>query len=302
MGAGGLEGELGELGEVERGEGVGDAVGVGNSVLDGEAHVAMAELGEDAAVLKLDHAMDDALGVDDDVDFCHGDIEQPFGFDHFEAFVKEGGGVDGDFAAHVPGGVFEGLGEGDVGELVSGEGAEGAAAGGEEEAADGIAVLAFEALEDGVVLAIDGEKADAFGGGGGGDGLAGHDEDFFASDGEIHAAVDGGEGGGEARGADDGDEDEIGLDGMNEVDEALGTRIDVDGGGQGGAGFGGCGGIEQGEVLDAGLLDLGEDSVHAGVGGKADDFHAVRQGLGDLEGASADGAGGTEQEDTFFGG
>jgi hypothetical protein len=197
--------------------------------------------------------------------------------------------------------VLEGLGEGDVGELIGREGAEGTAAGGEEEAADGVAVLAFEALENGVVLAIDGEEADAFGGGGGGDGFAGHDEDFFAGDGEIHAAVDGGERGGETGSADDGDEDEVSLDGVDEVDEALGTGINMDAGWQGGAGFGGSVCIEEREVLDAGFFDLIEHGIHAGVGGEADDLHAIWDGLSDFEGAGADGAGGAEQEDTFFG-
>lgn len=41
-------------------------------------------------------------------------------FDHFEAFVHEGSGVHGDFAAHVPGGVSEDLVFGDLGELVAG--------------------------------------------------------------------------------------------------------------------------------------------------------------------------------------
>lgn len=270
--------------------------------MDGKAHVAVAELGEDAVVFELYHRVDDALGVDDDFDFRHGDIEEPFGFDHFEAFVEEGGGVDGDFSAHVPGGMFEGLGDGDVGELIGREGAEGAAAGGEEEAADGVAMVAFEALEDGVVLAVDGEDADAFGFGGSGDGFAGHDEDFFAGDGEVHAAFDGGEGGGEAGGADDGDEDEVGIDGVDEIDEALGAGVDFDGGGESGAGLGGGVVVEEREVFDAGFSDLGECGIDRGVGGEADDFHAVGQGAGYLEGGGADGAGGAEEEDAFFGG
>ena len=154
-----------------------------------------------------------------------------------------------------------GLGDGDVGKLIGRERPEGAAAGGEEEAANGIAVVAFEALEDGVVLAIDGEDADAFGFGGGGDGFAGHDEDFFAGDGEIHASVDGGEGGGESGGADDGNEDEVGIDGVDEIDEALGAGVNFDRGRESGAGLGGGLVVEESEVFDAGFSDLGECGI-----------------------------------------
>ena len=228
LGAWGFEGQAGELGEVERGEVVRDAVRVGDSVLNGEAHVAVAELGEDTAVFKLDHAMYDALGVDDDFDLGHGDVEQPFGLDHFQAFVEESGGVDGDLATHFPRGVFECLSKGDEWELFCRQSAEGAAAGGEQETAEGISVPAFEALEDGVVLAIHREETHAFGFGSGGDGFARHDEDFFTGDGEVHATVNGGEGGGETGGADDGDEDEICFDSLHQIDQALGTRVNAD--------------------------------------------------------------------------
>ena len=36
------------------------------------------------------------------------------------------------------------------------------------------------------------------------------------------------------------------------------------------------------------------------MGGEANDFHAVGEGAGDLEGGGADGAGGAEEEDAFF--
>ena len=52
--------------------------------------------------------------------------------------------------------MLEGLGDGDGGELIGRQGAEGAAAGGEEDALDGAVAVALEALEDGVVLAVHG--------------------------------------------------------------------------------------------------------------------------------------------------
>lgn len=191
--------------------------------MDGEAHVTVAKLGQNTVVFELDHGVDDALRVDHDFNLGHGDIEEPFGFDHFEAFVEKCSGIDGDFSSHVPGGMFEGLGYGDGGELISRKGAKRAAASGEEEAADRIAVVAFQALEDGVVFAINGKDSDAFGFGGSGNGFASHHEDFFAGDGEIHATFDRSESGCQAGCADDGDEDEVGVDSLDQIDKALGT-------------------------------------------------------------------------------
>src|SRR3712207_7059442 len=54
-------------------------------------------------------------------------------------------------------GVLEGVGEGDVRQLLAGEAAEGAARGGEEYLID-VARFAHEALEDGRVLGIDGQE------------------------------------------------------------------------------------------------------------------------------------------------
>jgi hypothetical protein len=60
--------------------------------------------------------------------------------------------------------------------------------------------------------------------------------------------------------------------------------------------------IKKGDMFNTGLGDLGEGGIDTGVGGEADDLHAVGQGAGDFEGGGADGPGGAEQEDAFFGG
>jgi hypothetical protein len=123
----GFEFQFRERGEIERAEAAFDAPRPGERVLDGKAHVGPAELGEHRAVGELDHRVDDALRVDDHVDALHADAEQPAGLDHFEAFVEKGGGVDGDFRPHFPGRVLEGLGEGDVADLIGRQGPERAA-------------------------------------------------------------------------------------------------------------------------------------------------------------------------------
>ena len=133
----GLEVEPGEFGEVERREGIRHALGVGDGVLDGEAHVGGRELREHRAVDELDHGMHDGLRMDDDFHAGHLDIEKPAGLDHFEAFVEERGGVDGDLRAHRPGGMFQRLLDGHAGELRGGHLAKRAAAGGEDQPPDG---------------------------------------------------------------------------------------------------------------------------------------------------------------------
>ncbi len=83
--------QCGELGEVERAQVVRHAIRPGHGILDRETHVAVTELGDDAVVGKLDHAVDDALRVNDDFDAAHGDVEEPARFDHLQAFVEERG-------------------------------------------------------------------------------------------------------------------------------------------------------------------------------------------------------------------
>lgn len=108
-GSGSLKLELREFRKIERWQPIWNAVRPGDGVLNGEAHVCGGQLGEDGAVREFDHGVDDALRVDDDIHALHWDIKEPAGLDHFEALVEKGCGVDGDLAAHVPGGVFEGL-------------------------------------------------------------------------------------------------------------------------------------------------------------------------------------------------
>ena len=96
--------------------------------------------------------------------------------------------------------------------------------------------MAFEALEDGVVLAIHGEQFGAVLARRGHDEFAGEDEDFLGGEREGFAGVDGGERGLEARGADDGDEDGIRFGETGELGQA-GESADEPGAGGEGAGL-----------------------------------------------------------------
>ena len=53
--------------------------------------------------------MDDALGMYEYLDLRGIHIEEPFGLDHFQAFVDQGGRVDGDLGTHSPGGMAQGV-------------------------------------------------------------------------------------------------------------------------------------------------------------------------------------------------
>ena len=131
-----LEIEALELGPVELNLLRRDARGVGERVLNGHAHVWRGELREHSAVDEFDEGMNDGLWVDDDVNLIGAHAEEPAGFNDFEAFVHHGGGVDGDAIAHFPVGMGESLIDGDAGEVVDGCFTEGAAGGGEDDAAD----------------------------------------------------------------------------------------------------------------------------------------------------------------------
>ena len=86
-----------------------DPLGVVQRVGDRHPHVRIAEVGQRGAVAQLDQAVDDRLGVDDDVDLLVGRPEQVVGLDQLEALVHQRGRVDRDLAAHRPGRMRERL-------------------------------------------------------------------------------------------------------------------------------------------------------------------------------------------------
>src|SRR5579863_4323252 len=110
--------------------------------------------------------------MDSNPDLAGLDVEEAAGFNDFEVFVQHGGRVNGDSAAHVPGGMLEGLLGGDGGELVERELAERAARGGEPDGLDFIVSADAQALVDGVVLAVDGQDRHVEAAGGGGEDFA----------------------------------------------------------------------------------------------------------------------------------
>ena len=274
-------------------------------MLDRKRHRRGAQLGEHGAVGEFDEGVDDALGVEYRGALLGAQSEEALGFDELEALVGERGGVDGDFRAHRPIGVFEGVGGSTVGEAFGGPVAECAAAGGEDDATHAGVRVTLEALEDGVVFAVDGENVCAGFFGGGQDEFSGENENLFRGEGEVFAGGEGGEGGCEAGGADDGNEDGVGGGELGEFNEAGEPADEVGAGGECGeiGASGGVSGIvEEADVAHIELASDGCEFVPLGVGGDAYELEFVAVGGEDAERILPDGAGGAEEDDPFAGG
>jgi len=127
----------------------------------GQAHVGHAELGLEGAVAELHHGMDYGLRVHGHSNVLRRAREEPAGLYHLEALVHHRRGVDGHLGAHVPVGMAQGVGRGLCLQLVDGAGAEWTAGGREDNAADGLGSLPLQTLEDGRVLAVDGQQLGA---------------------------------------------------------------------------------------------------------------------------------------------
>ena len=121
---------------------------MGEGVLDGHLHVRLPDLRLHRAVDELDHGVDDALGVDHDVDSVVADPEEDVRLDHLEALVYQGGRIDGDPPTHRPRWVAESLGRCDLSELVCAPSSEGPRCG-QDDPFDGICLLPRQALEHG---------------------------------------------------------------------------------------------------------------------------------------------------------
>ena len=302
--------EGGEI-EDERGSGGcggrrGRALGKGEGVEDGQAHVGDGDLREDGAVDELDEGVDGGLGVDGDADLGGGQVEEAAGLDDFEALVHHGGGVDGDALAHDPGGVLQRLLWGDVFEVGCGRVAEGAARGREPDLSDLGGGAAAHALMDGVVLGVDGEEGDVAVAGGGDDELAGGDEALLIGEADGLAGEHGGVGGFEAGDTDDGGDDEVDLGQGGDGDGAGGAVEDFDAGEVNGVKAGAKIGRESfrrdGDDARAPAPALVEGGIEVVAGGEGDGLVAIGEGLADGQGGVADGAGGTQDGEFLHGG
>ena len=214
--------------EAEAREVVFQATGIGQRVLDGQLHVWQPELSLDAAVVELHAAVHDALGMDDHLDLVWVDVKQPLGFNDFQSLVHEGGAVDGDFGTHVPVGVLEGIGLGDVAQLFECAAPEGTARGRQNDLFDGVVKLPRNALVDGAVFRIHGVDVHAFVAGSVHHQFAGHHEGLFVGQRNVLACVDGPKGGLESGRANHGSEHHVDAVDFDDLFEGFCTAVDFD--------------------------------------------------------------------------
>ena len=164
-------------------------------VEDGQPHVRPAQLRDDAAVGRLNHAVHDALGVDHHVDVVVRGAEKVVRLNHLQPLVHQRGAIDGDLAAHAPVGVLQRVLHARSLQILSRPVAEGAARGGKDHAPQTAGGQALDALKDGRVLAVGGQNGDAsLGRQGQHEGTA-CNEGLLVGQADVLAGVDGGHGG-----------------------------------------------------------------------------------------------------------
>ena len=132
-------------------------LGEREGILNGQSHIGHTELRLHASIGKLYGAVHDRLRMDEHLYAVGRNAEEPACLHHLEAFVHECCRVDGDLCAHVPSGVFQGIGSGDRLQLLLRELAEGSTRACQENLFYFVVAFAHQTLEDGRVLAVDGQ-------------------------------------------------------------------------------------------------------------------------------------------------
>ena len=237
--------------------------------------------------------MDDALGVDQDLDLPGIHVKEPAGLDDLQALVDQGRGVDGDLGPHGPGRVAEGVCRRDIGEVGSGSAAEGTAGGGEPDLRDPVAALSVQGLEDGAVFTVDRQNGNTPLRGQGHDDMAGRDQGLLVGQGDLLAALDRGDGRADTHHAHDGgDKEFVSVHGRN-LEKAVHPGQDPDIQVSDAVAQVLCGVLlPQHGCLRMKFADLFFHEIHAAPGTERDDFN-ISLFPGDIQGLSADGTGGT---------
>src|SRR6266404_1390770 len=232
--------------------------------------------------------MDDALRMDHYRDAADFNVEEPARLDHFQAFVKERGRIDGDLAAHDPGRMFQGPFDGDARELRFWRGPKRTAGSGEPKPPNGTGGFAIEALKNGGVLAIHRQNADALLAGFAHDQRAGHHQDFFGSDSDVFAGADRSQRRLQAGSADDRNHDNVGAGESGQLHQAFRPRKNLGAGAQSVAKFLSFGGIDNGNGFRAVLAGLFDEHLEVVPGAEGKQTNPVRQILSDFYSAGAD--------------
>ena len=170
---------------------------------------------------------------------------------------------------------------------------------GEDQTSDARRIAAFEALENGVVLAVDREDVQAARRRGAHDDLAGHHQDFLAGDGQVFSGFERSERRTESARADDGDQDDIRFRVGDEIDEAVFAEEDLRrvAGRESGAQFVEFQFVDEAKDAGAEAVRLLGEGRDAPVSRKADEFDAFWEVSRHLGRTLADGAGGAENDE-----
>jgi hypothetical protein len=196
-------------------------------------------------------------------------------------------------------GCLQGALDGDGGEFLLGRGAERAAGRCQPQRAHRGRRLAVQALENGRMLAVHRQHAHAV--------FARLAHDDFPAMTRISLEATAmslparmaARAGLQSGGADDGDEHDVRRRQRGQLEQTFLARINAGGSAQRVFQFARLGRIAQWRWLRAGAGAFASGAIRVVAGGQADQADLVRQILGHLEGARADGTGGTKKNDSF---
>ena len=103
----GFEAERAERGQIEALGRSMHALGPGQAIGDGRAHIGAGHLREDRPVTQMHEAMHDRLRMDQNVELVRREPEEVMRFQQLEPLVHQRGRIDRDLGAHRPVGVVE---------------------------------------------------------------------------------------------------------------------------------------------------------------------------------------------------
>src|ERR1700741_1781262 len=134
--------------------------------------------------------MDCGLRMNEDIDFVEAHAEEPAGFDHFEAFVHQGGRIDRDSAAHFPIGMSESLLGGYAAQLRNRSFSKWAARSGKHKSLYFAILACSQTLVDRIVLAVNWKESHVIPLHCGHHHFPGCDKDLFIGEGDLLAVFD----------------------------------------------------------------------------------------------------------------
>ena len=150
----GLHGE-----QIERRQRVRQTLRISQRIGDRHPHVRNAELGQHGTVVKLNHGMNNALRVHDDLKVLDRHVKKPVRLNQLKTLVHHRGGVDRDFWTHFPVRVLERLDDADGPHALQRPVAKRPAGGRQQDTAQRRSLLILQDLKDGVVLAVNGDNS-----------------------------------------------------------------------------------------------------------------------------------------------